>query len=594
MKKINFKNVKFLRRFSTISILLVSALLIETTSVIQYIYTRKGIETEVERRARLEIKTRSLKIQNEVSKVEAAINNMQFMLEWAVANPDHINDVLRQIMEANPAFSGCGIGFEPNYFKKHGQWYEPFFSRDNGEIVFRQIGDINHNYHEMEWYKEGAVAQGGRWTEPYLDEVGSQTRVCSYTIPLHNPSGRVVAVFACDVPLEWLDSLFTQQDDAFTFLASRRGRLIACPDKTLVMNTTIQEVAKQYNDSMFDVVNANILAGDSGQATIHDNDGKEVYMYYAPVEGRTGWSMSILFPDEVIYRDLNRVAKQLFYFMLIGLALMVFIMWRTVRGFRKLNDVTAEKERIGSELRIASGIQMGMLPKTFPPYTYLDELSMWGTLVPAKEVGGDLYDFDVRDDKVFFCIGDVSGKGVPASLVMAVTRSLFRTTSTHTDSPDRILTLINNAMSEMNENSLFVTLFVGVLDLQSGNLAYSNAGHCPPVIFNKDHIDILEMDANIPIGIMPEWSYTLQQTTICPGDIVFTYTDGLSEAENINHQLFGDERIVKQLDKDRDLTAKGIIDSMTAAVHAFVGEAEQSDDLTMLAIQFIKYFQRQP
>jgi sigma-B regulation protein RsbU (phosphoserine phosphatase) len=229
-----------------------------------------------------------------------------------------------------------------------------------------------------------------------------------------------------------------------------------------------------------------------------------------------------------------------------------------------------------------------MLPKTFPPYPDLDELAMYGALVPAKEVGGDLYDFYVRDRKLFFCVGDVSGKGVPASLVMAVTRSLFRTVSTHTESPEQLMMQMNNAMSEMNESSMFVTLFIGVLDLRTGNLAYSNAGHCPPLVIHNQTVTPIEMDANIPVGLMSDWQYSRQDIHINPGSNIFVYTDGLTEAENGEHGQYGEERMNSTLAQVGNLAPRELIAAMSDSVHAFVAGAEQSDDLTMLDIQFIK------
>ncbi|MBP5649661.1 MAG: PP2C family protein-serine/threonine phosphatase [Bacteroidales bacterium] len=261
-------------------------------------------------------------------------------------------------------------------------------------------------------------------------------------------------------------------------------------------------------------------------------------------------------------------------------------MWRTVRGFRRLQTVSAEKERIGSELRIASNIQNGMLPKTFPPYPDLEELTLYGALTSAKEVGGDLYDFSVRDQKLFFCIGDVSGKGVPASLVMAVTRSLFRSVSSRVDDPGEIISQMNNAMSEMNENAMFVTLFIGVFNLHTGKLDYSNAGHCAPVLLGGE-TTLIEVDANIPVGVMPDWKFSSQHTSIKPGQTLFLYTDGLTEAENGKLEQFGEERLLKVLAQS-DTNPRPLIEGIKQTVHNFVGTAEQSDDLTMLAIQFNK------
>ncbi|MGX8713348.1 MAG: SpoIIE family protein phosphatase [bacterium] len=576
---------------SSLMLLLVAAIIIEVMGAVQYIFAREGIRSEVKQRARTELQLRNLEIQNVISDVEVAVNNMQWLIDWAAATPDSIYSTLRLIIKNNPVITGCAMAFEPGYFPSQGQWYEPFAGRSDGlkgEIVHRQIGSAKHDYLKSSWYQEALTSDGGKWTEPYIDDAGSKMIVSSYTMPIHDPSGKVIGVFCSDVSLEWLADLFGSHRGAITFLTSRSGRLLACPDRNMVMTTTIQDVARQFSDTMIETVNSNMLSGDSGNAVVKDNEGNKNYIFYTPVEGKTGWSMAVIFPDKEIYAGLHRVGTYLTLFMIIGLLLMVFIMWRTFRGHKRLQAVNAEKERIGSELRIASSIQMGMLPKTFPPYPERNEVSVYGTLVPAKEVGGDLYDIYIRDEKLFFCVGDVSGKGVPASLVMAVTRSLFRTVSSHIDEPEVLMAHINKAMSEMNETSMFVTLFIGILNLRTGEMTYCNAGHCPPVIVS-DEIHLLEMDANIPVGLMPDWHFTRQSFTMEPGDYVFLYTDGLTEAENAEHNQFEESRMIERINDGSWHSPHELIDDMTNAVHAFVKGADQSDDLTMMAIQLIKY-----
>jgi sigma-B regulation protein RsbU (phosphoserine phosphatase) len=230
---------------------------------------------------------------------------------------------------------------------------------------------------------------------------------------------------------------------------------------------------------------------------------------------------------------------------------------------------------------VAHNIQMSMLPKTFPPFPERQDIELYGTLKPAKAVGGDLYDFFIRDEKLFSCIGDVSGKGVPASLVMAVTRTLFRNVATHTAEPSHIVETMNNAISDSNDNNMFVTLFVGVLDLRKGRLHYCNAGHNAPYFQGV----LLPCDPNIPVGVMSDWTFTEQEMEMTSGSILFLYTDGLTEAENARQEQFGEERL-----KDIVTTFKGapreLIETMTGAVHQFVGDTEQSDDLTMLSIKY--------
>ncbi len=571
---------------SSLALLITAAIFVQLSGAIQYFYARNGIRKAVQQQARTEIQVRNLEIQNVVTNVETAVNNMQLILNWSVDNPEGIYGVLETIIRTNPTITGCAIAFEPDYYPDKGHWFEPFAGRDeNGNIVHRQIGSQEHDYFNAEWYKTSREIDSTHWTEPYFDDAGSKALVCSYTMPIYDSKGRRAGTFCADVALDFIIDLFGAKNSAYTYLASRTGHLIASPDKTSVMNATLDDVANYFNDSMIDRVNAAMLAGDSGDAELHSKDGEKSYIFYAPVEGNTGWSMAIIFPDKEIYQGVRSVGRILLLLTLVGFAFLMYIMWRTMRGFKQLQTVSAEKERIGGELRIASGIQMGMLPKTFPPYPDRDEVTMAGTLVPAKEVGGDLYDFYIRDEKLFFCVGDVSGKGVPASLVMAVTRSLFRTVSSHEDSPERVMKQMNNAMSEMNESSMFVTLFIGVLDLHTGRVLYCNAGHNPPVLIGKE-TRFIEQDSNIPVGLMPAWDYTLQEGRMESGDLLFLYTDGLTEAENAVHGQFGEERMMERL-RNLGHMPHAVVDGMTEAVHTFVAGAEPSDDLTMLAIQFV-------
>jgi sigma-B regulation protein RsbU (phosphoserine phosphatase) len=256
----------------------------------------------------------------------------------------------------------------------------------------------------------------------------------------------------------------------------------------------------------------------------------------------------------------------------------------------ELKETTASKAAIENELKVAHDIQMSMLPKTFPPYPERDDVDIYGTLTPAKDVGGDLFDFYIRDEKLFFCIGDVSGKGVPASLVMAMTRSLFRNISLHVSEPNVIVKALNAAVAEGNETHMFVTLFLGVLDLHTGVLQYCNAGHNFPLLIGQD-VKTFDCDSNVPIGVMEDWDFSRQEIQLESQTTVFLYTDGLNEAEDSMHAQFGEDRILRLAESQM---AKGtieptiIVSQMEEAVRRFVDDAEQSDDLTMLAIKYKK------
>ena len=240
------------------------------------------------------------------------------------------------------------------------------------------------------------------------------------------------------------------------------------------------------------------------------------------------------------------------------------------------------------ELEIARGIQMAMLPMEFPAFPERDDIDIYARLTPAKAVGGDLYDFFIRDEQLYFCIGDVSGKGIPGSLVMGATSTQFRTLSVGEHRPENIVRSINATLSARNEQMMFVTLFVGVLDLSSGRLKYCNAGHDAPVVIAPDgSVRYLEVKPNLALGVEPEQVFEPQQVQLKPGTTLFLYTDGLSEAENPDHALFGKDRILETAGKKAE-TSERFIAEMSEAVRAFVAGAEQSDDLTMLAVRYTK------
>ncbi|MBQ2168714.1 MAG: SpoIIE family protein phosphatase, partial [Prevotella sp.] len=244
-----------------------------------------------------------------------------------------------------------------------------------------------------------------------------------------------------------------------------------------------------------------------------------------------------------------------------------------------------------SELRIAQAIQKNMLPKKYPPFPERDDINIYGSLVPAKEVGGDIFDFFLRDEKLFFCIGDVSGKGVPSAIVMAEIHSKFRMASAHENDPAHIMQTLNTSSCEGNDTNIFVTFFIGVLDLPSGRLRYCNAGHDFPFIVSQSAEQVvspLPVKPNLPIGLFDDFHYEKQEIYLEYDTTLFLYTDGLTEAKNKVHKQFDTDRIAETLNNNANALPEEIIQKMNEQVHLFVEDAEQSDDLTMLAIKYTR------
>ncbi len=252
-----------------------------------------------------------------------------------------------------------------------------------------------------------------------------------------------------------------------------------------------------------------------------------------------------------------------------------------------LQTTIASKERLQSELKIAHDIQMGMIPTTFPQRQDLD---LFASMTPAKEVGGDLYDFIIEDNELFFIIGDVAGKGVPASLYMAVTRTLFRNLAGNYQSAANIVREMNHAIASTNDSYIFVTVFVGVLDMNTHYLTYCNAAHNAPVIITAEgECSLLEVETNLPIGVEDRYSYNEQQVDFPPGSALLLYTDGLTEATYFStdgsRKLFGEHRVLHDVEKNKKASAIEVIDFLKQHVSVFADGTEQSDDLTMLFLR---------
>ena len=264
-----------------------------------------------------------------------------------------------------------------------------------------------------------------------------------------------------------------------------------------------------------------------------------------------------------------------------------------------MEDTTTAKERIDSELRIARDIQMRMVPSKFPAFPERNDIDLYAVMKPAKEVGGDLYDFFMQDDRFYFCVGDVNGRGVPASMTMAVVVNLFRTVAKEGCPPEDIAKRLNDTLSTDHENDMFVTMFIGVIDLKSGRLDFCNCGHKAPILgqhrarTTQTVFRYIEMASNPPIGQRPESEFIGEHIDNVHDHSLFVYTDGVSDAENNDRELFGEKRMLHVLNEssqpfgERQPKSRShyLVDRMMTVVEQFTGDAEQSDDFTMFCVQ---------
>ena len=547
-------------------IVVIAALLVETISILQYDRIRQIMQEEMDIRGRVILRTMNERITHTLDLTENTMRENLWEVKRSMDHPDSVFTAMVRLIDDNPQVMGGCLAFEPFYYPSKGRLFEPYASKNpDGTISVSQIAGPDHDYTQNGEYQWVLEHRKPSWTDPYLYGPDSLS-YATYSYPITDPTGRIVAVCGLDIGLSWLGGTLNvnpRYPSSFNMLLTEEGHLVAGPSESRISAARVQQAVDIYNGVLPESANP-------------DMSIRSIQLKKDP-----NWQLVQVFNVNEVFASMRRLRRQQMVFILLGLAILAFMINRYARNEKKLRRASEERARISGELAVARNIQQQMLPTSFPSNVY-------GSLEPAQEVGGDLFDFYKRDGMLFFCIGDVSGKGVPSSMHMSVAHSLFRLVSQKEESPANILATLNRELCRGNESNMFMTFFVGCLDLYSGLLYFSNAGHDKPIVIS-DKNSILPSKSNLPLGIFPDTHFEEQTCMLAPGDTIFLYTDGLTEAKNVARQQFGREGVMKVLDDylaSDEKSLEKLVSSMSAAAHGFAGEAPQSDDLTMLAVRY--------
>jgi sigma-B regulation protein RsbU (phosphoserine phosphatase) len=520
-------------------------------------------------------------IRRKLSDVHVATENNVHDIERDIDNPDMMFDHMQRIIRQNRSIVCCALLFKQDYYPSKGRVFVPCARKDAADsIIVSRIDSTYNSYFYGEWFLQQLKADQSAWTKPYFESqffAGNQEPrlLTTYAVPIHDHEGHPVALLAADLSLEWLRNELMEdiseinnqyekglQHQSYFFIVNRDGTIIIHPDKQRMLTQFDKNVGK-------------MMLAHRGTC-VTEVDGVKSRLYYRSFKS-VNWTMVIVAPQDVIMAKAKVLNIIILLVMVLGL-LAIYLFCR--RQIKEIADpLAAQKAVMEHELNIAHNIQMALLPQSFPEHSDID---LYATQTPARDVGGDLYDYFVHNGRLLFCIGDVSGKGVPAALLMAVMRSMFRSEAHRGDSAAEIVETMNRNLCEEYTGGDFVTMFVGILDLSSGCLDYCNAGHEQPVVAGQP----LDIKSNLPVGALPDWSFEGQQTQLKPGDMLFLYTDGLSEAKNNEDELLGRKRVRQLASEQSNGTAQQLIEMMEAEVHRHAGDAKQNDDITMLAIKW--------
>ena len=552
-------------------------------------------------------------------------------------SPDKMVQLLKVTIGTNSDIFGMAAAFEPHAFNSRLEAYCPYVYKKNGKIQVTRLDTAAYNYLESPWYAVPKKLSQPVWSEPYFDKGGGNVLMSTYSFPIFR-NKQFIGVLTADFSLKHLNSIVSGIHvlrNGYAVLLSRKGLFLSTPDKSLIGKTDVAAFAREIGSQSIKKVSAAILEGKTGFMRYRKN-GEAYHLYFRPIP-TTGWIIAVVFPENELFAPLHNLTKTTILPAFLGILFIVLIisiisrkatgrvtklseiaeiistgnfntdipadpsgdelgklnktfryMQNSLRHYiEDLKTATAKEQRIESELNIAREIQMGILPRISDPLPKEKNIDLYAMIEPAREVGGDLYDFFFVDPTHFcFLVGDVSGKGVPAALFMAVTKTLIKAIASTGKATDETLKIVNNELTANNSNCMFVTVFIGILNIRTGEIHFTNAGHNPPVHIGTRSVSFVQSQFQPAIGAFPDAAYGTGQLKLSPGESLFLYTDGVNEAFNTKGEQYGNERLVAALKSSTGQNSAEIVRVVFKDVSSFVNGAEQSDDITMLNIRY--------
>lgn len=589
-----------------------------------------------------EMSTRSAvnRIESTLGRAEATILEAGSAFLLLPEGRSRAQALISSSLENHPDLFGMTIALPPDETGQ--QDFSILRGCRTGRLVSVTDDNRSQQSYQQDWFYLPYYLKHPVWTEPYYDDEAGAMMV-TFSVPVVS-QGQVRAVVAGDISLQWIRHMLDELPlgpGGQAILLSGRGRYVSHPLRSLEMRETVFSLAEslatpEARQALNDLGHR-ILQGQPGQLSYRRPlDNQQAFLHYRQVPS-SGWVLGVVIPEQQIKSATARVNRINILVGLVGTALLMmaslFVGWSVARPLKKLavaadclaqgdfdaplpsirsrdevgrlNDsfgrmridlrhfikeltsTTAAKEKIASELAIARDIQLGIVPKLFPPFPHRPGLDLYAILAPAREVGGDFYDFALLDnDHLYVAIGDVSGKGVPASLLMAVGKTLLKSVMQTVRDPAQALRQVNDELAEDNDSCMFITVFCGMLNLSTGDFIYANAGHNPPLLLRSDNVVLPLVGSPGPaLGAMQGNDYPSHSLRILSHDQLLLYTDGVTEAMDTNDNLFGDSRLRDFVRGKNRMAVRTLVTELEGAVRAHAVGAEQSDDITVLSLR---------
>ena len=612
----------------SLNILLFVSLLFIGALVVMAMANYKQIAAEAENATRHRLHAMVKEIEAPLVEVESATSSAGKFVASMMNNEELLYRITQQMVLQQPSVCGSAIAFAKG---QHGddRWFAPYsYEGPDRQIHSIQLGNEDYDYYDMEWFRVPYETGMPHWSNPYYDEGGGNLQMTTYSYPVKDSTGRVFAVVTADVPVMWLHDISLKMkpyERSFITLLCPDGSTLAATDSLVALD--VQERFKT------DTVSRNWLDKVLNGNDSMDRIGKgrnSMFMAYEPM--RTGWAAVIVCRYSDVLHDTNRMLNILMIIGLVGLLILFLLCYLIVRRvtrpitelteaarsmsggnlnvplpdvkshdevlelrdsfaymqkslteyIKELKDTTAANNRMEGELSVASDIQMGMLSTDFPSMLH-------AKLVPAKQVGGDLYDFVVGNNGiVYFAIGDVSGKGAPAALMMSITRAALHFVAGMELTIEQVMSLVNNSVADANSGDMFVTLFIGRLHTDTGVLEYCNGGHNPIIVVRPDgRVRYLKAKPNLALGVMADYPYEGESLQLERGTRLLLYTDGVTEAEREDNQQYGEGRLLAWAgNRGTAGTEQEEVEALYESVKEYTNGNPQNDDITIMSLKY--------
>ena len=626
------KGLSLATRVAVYVALSVSLMYIISTLLIARV-TDRVLMDEANKSARNMLEITSARIEQVLKSTEANTSAVAWVARESITDDRRLYMITKRFVEETPVITGSAIAIGDTLLRGR-KYFCPYSWRSDSGINSKQLGSDDYNYFERDWFLP-FYTQEAQWSDPYFDTDGGEKLMTTYSYPITGFDGKPLGVVTADLEISLMSVIIDSLqlgNESRIILTTKDGTIVAADHSKGSEDDmiTIFDVADKVKDPGFHDLTKALVNRESGTMILGKKDADRVMVSYGTLSN--GWSICVFYYFKEVAASTVKIRNIVIPVSLLAILLMGLVCWYVIKRLlkplrkvtesaleiaegnfdtklpevvredeiKKLRDAfdnmqvslkdyienlkvsTAANERYSNELVIASKIQEAMLQHDFPND---DKLDIFARIIPARVVGGDLYDFSVKNGKVYFAVGDVSGKGISAALYMALTKSAFRFGTGLVDM-DHAVAKINNALSENNPINMFVTLFLACLDLETGLMQFCNAGHNPVVIIEPDgKAGFLEEKPNLAAGLVSGYRYESQQIQLARGTRIVLYTDGVTEAENSSLELFGSDRLIGWASSlALGCSAEGLAGSLLDAVKEYTGDIEQNDDITVMTV----------